>query len=274
MHLCLINNDPTSTLLISPEGEPWYSIETPPRPHLNIVDDGRTEVRSRPPEHDGPTATMTTVVKRLNRVHMSSGHVESEIATVEYCGPGKGIRLTFCSRLCELKTAKEAADDGDDDENGGQMYGSAMADGDEDKDLFVLDDVDVEDESANSWEFMGPDSRRYRWQLFVHSPVLVLAEHPSTALALFKQAKIGIVSRPRRAYLEILPTGMHLRDFIVVTFVAFMKQRIINDMMDPPRSVSSSTSEVGDDSPRQSPGMPCSPLEFAKMASLARVHTA
>ena len=54
---------------------------------------------------------------------------------------------------------------------------------------------------------------------------LILAE-PTTLvpLARYRRAKIGIVSRPRRAFLEILPAGVGIIDFIVVTFVAFMKQ--------------------------------------------------
>ena len=56
---------------------------------------------------------------------------------------------------------------------------------------------------------------------------LILAE-PTTLvpLARYRRAKIGIVSRPRRAFLEILPAGVGIIDFIVVTFVAFMKQRM------------------------------------------------
>jgi hypothetical protein len=46
-------------------------------------------------------------------------------------------------------------------------------------------------------------------------------------LARFRRAKIGIVSRSRRAFLEILPAGINLIDLIVVTFVAFMKQRVM-----------------------------------------------
>ena len=59
------------------------------------------------------------------------------------------------------------------------------------------------------------------------STQLILAE-PTTLvpLARYRRAKIGIVSRPRRAFLEILPAGVGIIDFIVVTFVAFMKQRM------------------------------------------------
>lgn len=79
----------------------------------------------------------------------------------------------------------------------------------------------------SSWEFTGPDNKHYRWQMVIQSPMLILAEPTTlTPLARYRRAKIGIVSRPRRAFLEILPPGVGIIDFIVVTFVAFMKQRV------------------------------------------------
>lgn len=56
--------------------------------------------------------------------------------------------------------------------------------------------------------------------------LIILAEPSLIPLARYRRAKIGIVSRPRRAFLEILPAGVGIIDFIVVTFVAFMKQRV------------------------------------------------
>ena len=48
-------------------------------------------------------------------------------------------------------------------------------------------------------------------------------------VARYRRAKVGIVSRSRRAFLEIFPAGLAIIDLIVVTFVAFMKQRILID---------------------------------------------
>lgn len=94
----------------------------------------------------------------------------------------------------------------------------------------------------------------------------MLAEDSSTPLAFFRRAKIGIVSRPRRAYLEILPTGTNFVDFIVITFVAFMKQHTLVDIG------SSRTSEETGSLPT-SPTAPCSPFDLARMTRLSRVHT-
>ena len=48
-----------------------------------------------------------------------------------------------------------------------------------------------------------------------------------TPLARYRRAKLGIVSRPRRAFLEIFPAGLEIIDLIVITFVGFMKQRVL-----------------------------------------------
>ena len=45
-------------------------------------------------------------------------------------------------------------------------------------------------------------------------------------LARYRRPKLGIVSRSRRAFIEILPAGLDIIDFIVVTFVSFMKQHL------------------------------------------------
>ena len=141
MRLCLVNNDPTSTLLLSPEGEPLYSIETPPRPHLTIIDDGQTKAHSRP-EYDRPaSATMPTVVKRLNRVQMSIGHVETEIAMIEYSGRGKGTRMTVCSKLCGIKVTAPTAHPTD------KQYVANMGKDKEDDKKYV-ECMDVEEDTS------------------------------------------------------------------------------------------------------------------------------
>lgn len=56
---------------------------------------------------------------------------------------------------------------------------------------------------------------------------LTLGDNPFMPLARYRRAKLGIVSRGRRAFLEILPAGLGILDLIVVTFVGFMRQRIM-----------------------------------------------
>jgi len=56
---------------------------------------------------------------------------------------------------------------------------------------------------------------------------LFLADNSFTPLARYHCAKIGIVSRSRRAVLEILPAGAGVIDLIIVTFVGFIKQRLL-----------------------------------------------
>lgn len=82
MQLCLVNNDPISTLLITPEGEALFSIETPPLPFSSS---------------DAPRQRSSiTTIKRMERFHRSTGHTETEIGTIEYTGPLKGTHLQLC----------------------------------------------------------------------------------------------------------------------------------------------------------------------------------
>jgi len=87
-------------------------------------------------------------------------------------------------------------------------------------------------EAANSWAFTGPDDRPYKWQIFVQYPVLLLNDNSYVLLARYRRAKLGIVSRSRKAFLEILPAGLGIVDFIVVTFVSFMKHRLTHGNLD------------------------------------------
>lgn len=52
---------------------------------------------------------------------------------------------------------------------------------------------------------------------------LVRNDNSLTPIARYRRAKIGIVSRSRRAFLEIFPAGVNIVDFVVVTFVSFAK---------------------------------------------------
>jgi len=78
----------------------------------------------------------------------------------------------------------------------------------------------------NSWAFVGPDGRPYKWLLALRKPVLLLNDNSLTPIARYRRAKLGIVSRPRRAFLEILPAGVNIVDLVVVTFVSFAKHTL------------------------------------------------
>lgn len=160
----------------------------------------------------------TTTIKRLERYHASIGHVETSIGVVEYRGEkeGEGTRVKFCGEDEPLDlevgakpTLKTLAS---------VNVGENLKDGEEEPEM---------DEVDNSWEFTGPDNKHYKWKMVIQSPVLIILAEPTLIpLARYRRAKLGIVSRPRRAFLEILPAGVGIIDFIVVTFVAFMKQRV------------------------------------------------
>ena len=60
---------------------------------------------------------------------------------------------------------------------------------------------------------------------------LLLNDNSLTPIARYRRAKIGIVSRPRRAFLEILPAGVNIVDLVVVTFVSYAKHTLT---VDPP----------------------------------------
>ncbi|KAF8162693.1 hypothetical protein B0H34DRAFT_744127 [Crassisporium funariophilum] len=211
MQLCLVNNDPTSTILITPDGIPLFSIET------KVLHVTATQVQAPVASQKSPT----TMIKRLERYSQSTGHVETAIGVVEYRGPAAGTHLQLLADNHELQIAS--------------LKTAQIADRPEEEDTEKVE---------NSWEFTGPDEKRYKWQIFLHSPIvcftasniyfsyfvqLMIADTTFTPLARYRRAKLGIVSRSRRAFLEILPAGLELLDLIVVTFVAFMKQRLIID---------------------------------------------
>ena len=51
----------------------------------------------------------------------------------------------------------------------------------------------------------------------------MLNDNSLTPIARYRRAKLGIVSRSRRAFLEILPAGLGILDFVIVTFVSYAK---------------------------------------------------
>lgn len=101
MQLCLVNNDPISTLLITPDGEPLFAIETPtlpdPNPQISAPQPRPSHSASAPRQRSS-----VTTIKRLERYHRSTGHVETEIGTIEYTGPVKGTHLQLCEDNLQL----------------------------------------------------------------------------------------------------------------------------------------------------------------------------
>ena len=56
---------------------------------------------------------------------------------------------------------------------------------------------------------------------------LLLNDKSMTPIARYRRAKPGIVSRSRRAFLEIFPAGVNIVDLVVVTFVSFAKHTFV-----------------------------------------------
>lgn len=59
----------------------------------------------------------------------------------------------------------------------------------------------------------------------------MLNDNSLTPIARYRHAKLGIVSRSRRAFLEILPAGVNIVDLVVVTFVSYAKQFLLVDSL-------------------------------------------
>ncbi|CAA7260989.1 unnamed protein product [Cyclocybe aegerita] len=198
MQLCLVDNDPTATLLVSSDGEPMYAIETPPLPHATY---DSLPARRRP-------KSSTTTVKRLSRYHQVSGPVEKAVGVVEYLGEGEGTCMQLCTdsdehemKIGPCRSARAIED---------MPVGEEKREGDQDN------------SEENSWVFMGPDSRKYKWQLFLYSPV----SYPTGTIPPCQtRDRVAFTTRLPR----ILPLGLNILDLIIVTFVAFMKQRVLVD---------------------------------------------
>ncbi|EEB90589.1 hypothetical protein MPER_11182, partial [Moniliophthora perniciosa FA553] len=151
---------------------------------------------------DGPTSShqetilKTTNVTRLER--RSSGRTETQVGQILYFGIDR-LRLSL-------------------------QYN--------DKEEFKLEVLNIQGNSSvdlgsssNSWSFTGPDDKPYKWQIFIQYPVLLLDDNSQTPIARYRRAKLGIVSRPRRPFLEIFPAGINCIDLIVATFVSYMIQK-------------------------------------------------
>ncbi|ESK84855.1 hypothetical protein Moror_14949 [Moniliophthora roreri MCA 2997] len=141
------------------------------------------------------TILKTTKVTRLER--RSSGRTETEVGQILYFGIDR-LRLSLqCNGREEFKLEV----------------------------LNLQGDSSVDLGSNSSWSFTGPDDKPYKWQLFIQYPVLFLDDNSQTPIARYRRAKLGIVSRSRRPFLEIFPAGINCIDLIVATFVSYMIQR-------------------------------------------------
>lgn len=89
MQLCLVNNDPVSTILESAEGIPLYSINTP------NPDDPSVELpyKTQDSQTLSHTRSPTTTITRLNRHYQCTGNVETVIGFVEYHGSTSGTNV-------------------------------------------------------------------------------------------------------------------------------------------------------------------------------------
>jgi hypothetical protein len=66
-------------------------------------------------------------------------------------------------------------------------------------------------------------------QLFASGNALV-------PLARYRHAKLGIISRSRRAFLEIFPAGINVIDLVVITFVSYAKHYWLDELDHGPTS--------------------------------------
>lgn len=96
------------------------------------------------------------------------------------------------------------------------------------------------------WTFNGPDGKPYTWQIMFRSPVvscrtiknsvilmiiqLFASGNALVPLARYRHAKLGIVSRSKRAFLEIFPAGINVVDLIVITFVSYAKHHWLGEL--------------------------------------------
>ncbi|OJA17904.1 hypothetical protein AZE42_09204 [Rhizopogon vesiculosus] len=94
------------------------------------------------------------------------------------------------------------------------------------------EDTETEDTEnvGRPWNFNGPDGEPYTWQVMFRSPVLFASNNALVPLARYRHAKLGIISRSRRAFLEIFPAGINVIDLIVITFVSYAKHYWLDEL--------------------------------------------
>ncbi|KAG2131265.1 uncharacterized protein EDB93DRAFT_1178781 [Suillus bovinus] len=104
-----------------------------------------------------------------------------------------------------------------------------LLDGESPIEIAMVSGVEETENFDRPWNFNGPDDKPYTWQILFRSPVLFVSGTAPIPLARYRQAKIGIISRSRRAFLEIFPAGINVIDFIVVTFVSYAKHHWLDE---------------------------------------------
>lgn len=328
IHLTLVNNDPTSTLLMTPAGQVVYSITTPPAvsPLLAVSDarpplaGHRRKSSTSAADLGGPTQldplqlrrsysqsskdedheeechvrrASTTIVTRLD------GYSTSKKTTVGLIQPRAETEEDanhFLLDLCELQyklslptppspqRRLKGTGDGVHSSDDGRVVQGGMASG-------------TQHEALQSWDFIGPDQKQYKWHLVAQTPVLARIEpsQPNLYIARYRRAKLGLSSRSRKGFLEVYPKANTSLDFIVASFVGFMKQCVMpKDAGHPPgtpdirRSLTSPealqdlpSSQHGPDqradgghlAPTSIPVASHLPHRFATAVALARKHS-
>ncbi|KAG2073463.1 hypothetical protein BDR04DRAFT_1010431 [Suillus decipiens] len=115
----------------------------------------------------------------------------------------------------------------------GEVDGSRLRllDGESPTEIVMVSGVNSEEPESldRPWTFNGPGDKPYTWQIMLRSPVLFVSGNAPTPLARYRHAKLGIISRSRRAFLEIFPAGINVIDFIVVTFVSYAKHHWVDE---------------------------------------------
>lgn len=134
IELSLLNNDPTSTLLMTPEGQPLYSIVTPVAEHDPKRESSSSDkapssnsdisaIPNKPTDSVHPVQRShsyrrkalksRTTINRLDHLHASSGHVETTVGIITYprsTSPGVDsdshdqpeVTLDLCEQKCVL----------------------------------------------------------------------------------------------------------------------------------------------------------------------------
>ncbi|KAL0947775.1 hypothetical protein HGRIS_013851 [Hohenbuehelia grisea] len=73
--------------------------------------------------------------------------------------------------------------------------------------------------------FNGPDGQDYRWRISASNAELTAQDPSRTPIARYEPEQPNLVSKTKKATLEIYPEGEHMVDTIVVSFVYMEKIR-------------------------------------------------
>ncbi|KAF5349671.1 hypothetical protein D9756_008875 [Leucocoprinus leucothites] len=213
----------------------------------------------------GPSRLVTNI-RRLDRHNSSNGNVETEVGRVEYSGGDVETRvqlshlgMELCAPAVPRKTGRSSNSNSSSAPptppstsasqsrtvstvvTRGNDAGTALAafrdfcnESQKKKESSTpsttINEPGYYDEDEAipdpTWSFTGPDNRPYKWISLASNPVLVNDTIPPTPIACYRPAKLGIVSRSRRGFLEILPEGLEKEDWIVATFAGYFRMRL------------------------------------------------